>query len=97
MTISVLGIDIGKNSFHLFDGAASSREAARKKMPRHKLLEYIATLEPRTITMEACGGAYFLARAFETHGRTVKLIAQQIKAQRSTSYLAAVLTGQGCS
>ena len=28
-------------------------------MPRHKLLEYIATLEPRTIVMEACGGAHF--------------------------------------
>ena len=76
MTISVLGIDIGKNSFYFFNDATSGREAARKKMPRHKLLEYIAILEPRTIAMEACGGAHFLARTFEAHGHTVKLIAQ---------------------
>ena len=52
-------------------------KAARKKMPRHKLLEYIATLEPCTIAMEACAGAHFLARTFEAHGHTVKLIAPQ--------------------
>ena len=28
-------------------------------MPRHKLFEYIATLEPHTIVMKACGGAHF--------------------------------------
>ena len=39
MSISVLGIDIGMNSFHLFDNSASGQKAARKKMPRHKLLE----------------------------------------------------------
>ena len=77
MNISVLGIDIGKNSFHLFDSAVGNQKAARKKMPRRKLLEYIATLEPRTIAMEACGGAHFLARTFEAHGHTVKLIAPQ--------------------
>ena len=77
MCISVLGIDIGKNSFHFFDNSASGQKAARKKMPRHKLLEYIATLEPCTIAMEACAGAHFLARTFEAHGHTVKLIAPQ--------------------
>ena len=77
MSISVLGIDVGKNNFHLFDSATSSNKTARKKMPRHKLLEYIATLEPRTIAMEACAGAHFLARTFEAHGHTVKLIAPQ--------------------
>ena len=75
MSISVLGIDIGKNSFHFFDNSASGQKAARKKMPRQ--LEYIARLDPCTIAMEACAGAHFLARTFETHGHTVKLIAPQ--------------------
>ena len=72
MSISVLGIDIGKNSFHLFDNFASGQKTARKKMPRHKLLDYIATREPCNIAMEACAGAHFLAQTFEARGHTVK-------------------------
>lgn len=77
MSISVLGIDIGKNNFHLFDGAGSDQKTSRKKMKRQKLMEYIATLESRTIAMEACAGAHHLARQFQSYGHTVKLIAPQ--------------------
>lgn len=77
MSIPVLGIDIGKNTFHLFDGSANDQKSARKKLTRHKLMEYIACLEPRTIAMEACAGAHHLAREFQAHGHTVKLIAPQ--------------------
>ena len=77
MSISVLGVDIGKNSFHLFDSSADDQKSARKKMKRHKLMEYMATLAPRTIAMEACAGAHHLARQFQSYGHTVKLIAPQ--------------------
>ena len=77
MSISVLGIAIGKNNFHLFDNAVGDQKSARKKMKRQKLMEYIANQEPRTIAMEACAGAHHLARSFQAHGHTVKLIAPQ--------------------
>lgn len=77
MSISVLGIDIGKNNFHLFDGSAKSQKAALKKMKRHRLMEYIASLEPRVIAMEACAGVHHLARKFQSYGHTVRLMAPQ--------------------
>lgn len=77
MSISILGIDIGKNSFHLYDEAASEQKKARKKMSRQKLMDYMAKLAPRTVAMEACAGAHHLARTFQRYGHTVKLIAPQ--------------------
>ena len=77
MSISVLGIDIGKNNFHLFDNSVTDQKSARKKMKRQKLMEYIAYQQPRIIAMEACAGAHHLARSFQAYGHTVKLIAPQ--------------------
>ncbi|WP_230460006.1 hypothetical protein, partial [Sansalvadorimonas verongulae] len=37
MGISVLGIDIGKNNFHLFDSSCVEQKKVRKKMKRHKM------------------------------------------------------------
>ncbi len=77
MTISVLGIDIGKNNFHLFGVDEKGRKVIRKKLSRKNLLEYVANLEPCIIAMEACGGAHYLARLFMSYGHTVKLISPQ--------------------
>ena len=46
MSISVLGIDIGKNNFHLFAVDADGKKMFRKKLTREKLTEFIPTLEP---------------------------------------------------
>ncbi len=77
MTISVLGIDIGKNNFHLFGVDDQGSKVIRKKLSRKNLLEYVANLEPCIIAMEACGGAHYLARLFKNYGHTVKLISPQ--------------------
>ncbi len=74
MTISVHGIDIGKNNFHLFGVDEQGSKVIRKKLSRKNLLEYVANLEPCIIAMEACGGAHYLARLFKNYGHTVKLI-----------------------
>ena len=66
MTISVLGIDIGKNNFHLFGVDEKGSKVIRKKLSRKNLLEYVANLEPCIIAMEACGGAHYLARYSRT-------------------------------
>ena len=61
MSISVLGIDIGKNNFHLFGVDADGKKVFRKKLTRKKLTELIPTLQPCLIVMEACGGAHYWA------------------------------------
>src|SRR5215470_5410001 len=49
----------------------------RKRLSRHDLMPFIATLRPLLIGMEACGGAHDWARRFREHGHEVKLMAPQ--------------------
>ena len=79
-TIRVIGIDLGKNTFHLIGHDYSGREVFRKKLNRQKLLQLLSVHEPVIIAMEACGGAHWLARRCESYGHQVKLIpAQYVK------------------
>ena len=77
MTISVLGIDIGKNKLHFYGVTDEGEKVFRKKLNREKVIEFIATLEPCLIAMEACGGAHYWARRFQEYGHQVKLIPPQ--------------------
>ena len=79
-TIRVIGIDLGKNTFHLIGHDYSGKEVFRKKLNRQKLLQLLSVHEPVIIAMEACGGAHWLARRCESYGHQVKLIpAQYVK------------------
>lgn len=79
-TIRVIGIDLGKNIFHLIGHDYSGREVFRKKLNRQKLLQLLSVHEPVIVAMEACGGAHWLARRCESYGHQVKLIpAQYVK------------------
>ena len=73
-TINILGIDIGKFTFHLVGHDLSGREVYRKKLSRPKLIQFISTSELTTIAMEACGGCHWLARKCQEFGHTVLLI-----------------------
>ena len=53
-TINILGIDIGKFTFHLVGHDSAGREVYRKKFSRPKLIQVLSTLEITTIAMEAC-------------------------------------------
>jgi transposase len=77
MTISMLGIDIAKNTFQLHGADCTGKAALKKRLPRHKLAAYAATLPACTIVMESCGGANYWARVFQRSGHTVKLISPQ--------------------
>lgn len=86
MSISVLGIDIGKNNFHMFAVNAEGQKVFRKKLKRERVKEFILTLEPCLIAMEACGGAHHWGRCFQDHGHQVKLIPPQyVKAYVKTN------------
>ena len=77
MTISILGIDIAKNTFQLHGADSTGKAVMKKRLPRHKLAAYAATLPTCTIVMESCGGANYWARVFQRSGHAVKLISPQ--------------------
>ena len=76
-TVTLLGIDIGKNTFHLHGQDARGNQLLRKKLSRSQLLPYLAQLPNCKIAMESCGGSQWLARQIESLGHRVQLIAAQ--------------------
>ena len=58
-------------------------ELLQPRAPRAKLHALVAALPPCTISIEACSGAHHLARPFQAHGHSVRLIAPKLV----TSYL----------
>jgi len=77
MTISVLGIDIAKNTFQLHGADDVGKAVLKKRLSRNKLAAYVANLPQFIIVMESCGGANYWARVFQRSGHTVKLISPQ--------------------
>ena len=75
--LSVLGIDIAKQVFHLVGMDAHGTIQLRKRRYRAQMMVFIAQLPPTCIGMEACGGAHYWARRFRAHGHEVKLMAPQ--------------------
>ncbi|WP_394253182.1 IS110 family transposase [Vibrio profundi] len=73
----IIGIDLGKNSFHLVSHDQSGHQLFKKKFTRPKLLEFLSLHEPVIIAMESCGGSHWLARKCTEYGHTAKLIPPQ--------------------
>ncbi|SQC43070.1 transposase [Klebsiella pneumoniae] len=51
--IALIGIDLGKNSFHIHCQDHRGKAVYRKKFTRPKLIEFLATCPATTIAMEA--------------------------------------------
>lgn len=77
MDIKTIGVDIGKNKFHLHGVNEKGKVVLRKEMTRQKLYEFMANLKPCLVGMEACGGAHHLARLLKEFGHDVRLMAIQ--------------------
>ena len=75
--ISVVGIDLAKNSFHIHVVDAAGGECMSRKVSRQQLPIIMAKLPPSLVGMEACGGAHHWARLFQSFGHRVKLMAPQ--------------------
>mgnify|MGYP006289993805 CR=1 FL=1 len=69
-----LGVDLGKNTFHLVGVDAAGQLALKKKRTRRNLLAFLAQLEPCLIGLEACGGAHHWAREMAKLGHEVRLM-----------------------
>jgi len=72
-----MGIDSGKNTFHIFAVDEAGYPALRKQLSRKQLLAYLANLEPCLLGLEACGGSHYWARQIAALGHDVRLISPQ--------------------
>ena len=80
MEIHAIGIDLGKNLFHLVGVDASGAVVVRKRCSRSQLLAYTANIRVHRIGMESCSGSHFLGRALREQGHDVRLMpAQYVK------------------
>ena len=71
---SVIGIDIGKNSFHIIGQDQRGAIVLRQKWSRGQLEARIANLPPCLIGMEACVGAHHLSRKLQALGHDARLM-----------------------
>ncbi len=72
--IAVIGIDIGKNSFHLVGQDRRGRIVLRQKWSRGQVEARLANLPPCLIGMEACVGAHHLSRKLKAFGHDARLM-----------------------
>ena len=76
-SVTLVGIDLGKHSFHLHGQDGHGKAVFRKKMNRKQLFEFFATFHTCLVAMEACAGAHYMARKLSAFGHQVKLISPQ--------------------
>ncbi|HDR9512124.1 IS110 family transposase [Burkholderia cepacia] len=75
--VTLVGIDLGKHSFHVHGQDKAGKAVFRRKLSRKQLVEFFATFHACTVAMEACAGAHWMARKLSEFGHTVKRISPQ--------------------
>ena len=72
--VAVIGIDIGKNSFHVVGLDDRGAIVLRQKWSRGQIEARLANLPPCLIGMEACVGAHHLSRKLKAFGHDARLM-----------------------
>src|SRR6516165_10476647 len=85
-TIATMGIDIGKNSFHVVGLDRRGAIVLRQKWSRGQIEARLAAMPPCLIGMEACVGAHHLSRKLQSQGHDARLM--------PAKYVRAYLKGQ---
>lgn len=75
--VTLIGIDLGKHSFHVHGQDRHGKALLRMKFNRKQLIEFFAKFHTCTVVMEACAGAHHMARRLAGYGYEVKLISPQ--------------------
>jgi transposase len=75
--VTLVGIDLGKHSFHLHGQDGRGKVVFRKRLGRKQLIEFFATFHSCMVVMEACAGSHHMARKLASFGHQVKLISPQ--------------------
>ena len=73
-TVAVVGIDIGKYSFHVVGLDQRGAIVLRQKWSRSQLGSRFANLPPCLVGMEACVGAHHLSRRLKALGHDARLM-----------------------
>jgi transposase len=73
-TIAVIGVDIGKNSFHVVGLDHRGAIVLRQKWSRGQVESRFANIPPCLIGMEACVGAHHLSRKLKGLGHDARLM-----------------------
>jgi len=74
IAIAVIGIDIGKNSFHIVGLDHRGAIVLRQKWSRGQVEARFANMSPCLIGMEACVGAHHLSRKLKALGHDARLM-----------------------
>ena len=72
--VAVIGIDIGKNSFHIIGLDSRGAIVLRQKWSRGQVEARLANMPPCLIGMEACVGAHHLSRKLKALGHDARLM-----------------------
>jgi transposase len=77
--VAVIGIDIGKNSFHVVGLDDRRAIVLRQKWSRGQIEARLANMPPCLIGMEACVGAHHLSRKLKALGHDARLMPAKIR------------------
>ena len=75
--ITRMGIDLGKNTFHVCAMDRMGRVVLEKRFTRRGLEKFVRAHEPCVVGMEACGGAHHWARTLRALGYDARLMSAQ--------------------
>jgi transposase len=85
--VAVIGIDIGKNSFHVVGLDDRGAIVLRQKWSRGQIEARLANLPPCLIGMEACVGAHHLSRKLKALGHDARLMCGRTQRDRRTTFV----------
>jgi transposase len=72
--VATLGIDIGKNTFHVIGLDSKGAIVLRQKLSRNQIQARLANMPACLIGMEACVGAHHLSRQLKALGHDARLM-----------------------
>ena len=72
--VKTVGLDLAKNSFHVFCADREGRLVESKALRRGEVLPYFAKLAPCVVPMETCTGANWWCRQIKEQGHDARLI-----------------------
>src|SRR5215468_1828441 len=73
-SLAVVGVDIGKEVFHLVGLGTDGTTAFRRKIRRSGLKDVFEQLPPCIVGMEACLSAHFVSRTLRALGHEPRII-----------------------
>jgi len=72
--IARIGLDIAKRWFQVHAVDSDGREVLNRKLPRDKVLGFLAALSPCDVALEACSSSHYWGREIGRLGHRVRLI-----------------------